>query len=365
MTAMHFRLLGVLCLMAACTSKQESTRVGPSITTIDSTRLEETDSLFLSFPTTLLVAPGTGIFVADAASGKILWYNADGRLIRALSRKGRGPGEFTVPGAMALVDEFHLAVADWQTEQVQVIELARGTATRNVVTAGLPYTVLARNDTLFLGILGRGARRTSGGVVPPDLDSLLRFGRVPPEYLESPGVRTMHPYVSLALSGDHMVTGFTGSNMLFDSTATSGLRAFAVPVERRRAMPSSHEMVAQFNRTLSDSLVAGMGSTLVGAYGAGTDSLVLVHLDVVLSKQLLTADGWVSVVDLAQNRACVDTKIRTSKSGKPIFAVVGDTLVMLEQRLTTANRPETWVVRYRIDAQACDWLPLLPPDSAT
>jgi hypothetical protein len=285
-------------------------------------------------------------------------------LLRSYSRKGRGPGEFTVPGAMALVDEHHLAVADWQTEQVQWLDLSSGKATRNVLTAGLPYTMVTRHDTLFLGTLGRGSRRTSAGAVPPQVDSVMRFGRVPPEYAESPGVRTMHPYVSFASSGRHLITGFTGSNILFDSTSGNALRAFAVPSTRRRPMPNSRGMIERFNGQLSDSLVAGMGSTLVGAFGAGQDSLLLVHLDVILSKQLLTADAWVSMVDLAHDRGCVDTRIRTSKAGKPIFTTVGDTLIMLEQRLTSSNRPETWVVRYGVGTKGCDWMPLLPPDSA-
>lgn len=364
MTNWRLRLLGALWLVAACTNKEESHLVGPSVVAIDSTRLEETDSIFLSFPTTVIAAPAVGIFVGDAASGKILRYDAHGRLIRAYARKGRGPGEFTVPGAMALVDDLQLAVADWQTEEIQWLNLSNGIATRRLPTAGLPYTVIARNDTMFLGTLGRGSRRTSGGIIAPNVDSLSRFGRVPPEYGESPGVRTMHPYVSLALSGGHIVTGFTGSNILFDSMVGSGLRAFAVPSTRRRSMPNSRAMVARFSGPLSDSLVAGMGSTLIGAFGTGKDTLFLVHLDVVLSRQLLTADAWVSVVDLASDRGCVDTRIRTSKAGKPIFTVIGDTLIMLEQRLTSSNRPETWVVRYRVDTKACDWLPLLSPDSA-
>lgn len=356
--------LGALLLIGACVGTEESHLRGPSVVAIDSTRLEETDSVYLSFPTAVLVAPTGDLFVGDAASGRVLRYDAGGRLLRAYSGKGRGPGEFTVPGAMTLVDEGHLAVADWQTEEVQWLDLSNGTATRRVSTAGLPYTATARNDTVFLGTLGRGARRTSGGVIAPGVDSLIRFGGLPSEYIESPGVRTMHPYVSLALSGSHFVTGFTGANIVFDSVVGQGLRAFAVPSTRRRPMPNSRGMVEKFNGQLSDSVIAGMGSTLIGAFGGGRDTLLLVHLDVVLSKQLLTADAWVSILDLDQARGCVDTRVRTSKAGKPIFTAVADTLVMLEQRLTSSNRPETWVLRYRVDSKACDWLPFLPPDTA-
>lgn len=363
-----FAVAGLAALLAACgeTIRPASrTAPGPALIVMDSARLEEPDTAYLSFPTAVIVGDGGDLFVGDAASGRIHRFDRNGRLRRAIARKGRGPGEFTVPGAMSLIggEDSLLAIADWQTEQVQVVSLPDGRFRRNIMTTGLPYTIESAHDTLYLGMLGRGVERTSAAIVVGDSGTLERFGHQPPEYMASAGVRTMHPYVSFVLTGQHQLTGFTGSNLMYDSMPGRELRAFEVPVSGRRPMPNAREMIVLFTTPVPDSLVAGMGSTLTGAYSLGGGNALLTHLDVVLSGPLLTADAWVSVLDLEHDRACVDTHLRTARAGKPLFTAIGDTLVMLEQRLTSDDRPETWVVRYRLDLSPCNWLSLLPPDS--
>jgi len=328
---------------------------GPGLVVIDSMRLDEPDSAFLSFPTSVERLRDGRLLIGDATSGRILEYSPDGHLIRPLGRRGQGPGEFVVPGAMSSGGDTVLAVTDWQTERLSILRLTDGELVRSLHIGGLAYSLAWRGDTLFGGLYGR-LNSTSGMRLPPGSDSLLLDGTAPFAYRASPGVRSVHPYISVAVLPYATLTGFTGSNELHEENTSQGLTVFQIPVRARRAMPD--DIVRRFESPLTDSMIAGMGSTLVGLYPMTSDRVAAVHLDVLLKGQLITATGWVSVVDLRQRSACPDAPLGSTDAGKPVFTVVGDTLIVVEQRLGPAGTGESWVRRLRIELGGCDWVPL-------
>lgn len=75
---------------------------------------------------------------------------------------------------------------------------------------------------------------------------------------------------------------------------------------------------------------------------------------------VLAADVYVGVLSADLERAGVDTKLNVSPGARPMEAFRGDTLFLLDRRITARERLETWVVLYRIDTSPCAWLPTRP-----
>jgi hypothetical protein len=331
---------------------------GLALVPIDSIRLAETDSVYLGLPTAMIVTPRE-IIASDAISGRVLRFGSNGSLRGTFgTHRGQGPGEFVVPGAMTLLGDSAIVIADWQLERLNVFRRSDGQFSRSIPALGLAYSMTTRGDSVLIGMYGR-ADSTSSAILYPSADTLYRRGRVPDEYRQSAGIRTVHPYISVATTGEHFLTGFTGSNSIYDATGTAAPKSFAVPTLLRRAMPEPEEMVRRFETNLSDSAIASMGSTLVALYGMQGSKVVALNLDVTVNKQLITAQGWASVLNMQDRTACVDAKVPSFGTGKPVFDVVADTLFVLDQRITEADTPESWVFRYRIDDSKCDWKPLI------
>lgn len=362
----HLLAVGLVLLVVSCSTDTGSLQMprvgqGPVLAVIDSIRLTEPDSAFLSFPTAVEPLQSGGLLIGDATSSRIFVYAPDGTLVRLIGRRGQGPGEFVVPGAMAVLGDTVLAVADWQIERLTLLDLRTGEPSHSFQIGGLAYSLAWRGDTLMGGMYGR-TKSTSNMEILPASDSVRLGGTTPPAYRASAGVRSVHPYFSIAVLPDRMLTGFTGSNDLHEVNAAHELTVFRIPVEARRPMPD--DIVRRFEAPLTDSMIAGMGSTLVGLFPMDDHRVAAVNLDVLLNGQLITASGWLSVVDLQTRMACPDAPIGSTDAGKPIFTVVGDTLVIVEQRLGPSGAGESWVRRLQILVDHCHWIPLeiIPTD---
>jgi hypothetical protein len=306
-----------------------------------------------------MVVTPSEIIASDAISGRVLRFGSDGSLRGTFgTHRGQGPGEFVVPGAMTLLGDSAIVIADWQLERLSIFRTSDGSFSRSIPALGLAYSMTTRGDSVLIGMYGR-VDSTSSAILYPNADSLYRRGTVPLEYRQSAGIRTVHPYISVTATGGHLLTGFTGSNVIYDVTDAAAPTSFVIPSRLRRPMPEPDEMVRRFETSLSDSAIASMGSTLVALYSMQGSKVMALNLDVTVNKQLITAQGWASVLDLQDRTACVDAKISSFGSGKPVFDVVADTLFVLDQRITGADTPESWVFRYRIDDSKCNWKPLI------
>lgn len=73
--------------------------------------------------------PDGRVAVADRQSGEVRWYDARGRHLRTVGRKGRGPGEFTSISWIRVVGD-SLAVGDRATSRVTVLAAADGRLVR-------------------------------------------------------------------------------------------------------------------------------------------------------------------------------------------------------------------------------------------
>lgn len=328
---------------------------GPRIVEHERIDLQETDSTFLSFPTGSVVSATGELLVGDGVSGRILVFSPEGQLLRVLGRRGQGPGEFLVPGAMVFAPEGHLLVTDWQNERLSRLSWPEGTYRASSQLGGFAYSAARLGDTVVYGLLGRSPL-TAVGALYPAFDTVYRSGTAPLGYHASPAIRTVHPYVSVAPTAGHILYGFTGSNFLYDSIGHSPIQQLVIPHRERRLLPD--DLGARLTPQLSDSQIAGMASTLTSMVTLAQGRIALVHSDVVLQRSLLTMSSWISVVDVLKRRACVDARLTHGDAGKPIFTAKADTLLVIEQVMADSGRAHTQVRRLTLDTDDCEWLPI-------
>lgn len=96
--------------------------------------------------------PGGSFVVADVRSSRITRYDAKGRLLGVIGRRGRGPGEFQAPMFPVIDDRGRIHVMDLQQPRISVFN-PDGTLLRMVSTSSLGRTgefqVLAGGEYLF------------------------------------------------------------------------------------------------------------------------------------------------------------------------------------------------------------------------
>jgi len=64
------------------------------------------------------------IYVVDAGSNRVLVFDFQGVFLRAIGRKGQGPGEFLRPTGMCLIKDGGIAVADFGNNRIQTFDRA-------------------------------------------------------------------------------------------------------------------------------------------------------------------------------------------------------------------------------------------------
>jgi sugar lactone lactonase YvrE len=76
-------------------------------------------------PNDVLVAPNGNVFVSEGhggANSRILKFSKEGKLIKSIGRKGRGPGEFDQPHALAMDSQGRLFVGDRGNNRIQILD---------------------------------------------------------------------------------------------------------------------------------------------------------------------------------------------------------------------------------------------------
>lgn len=70
----------------------------------------------------VFVRPNGEVYVLNFDEARIQYYGADGKLIRNIGRRGKGPGEFTFPTYVTLIGDF-IYVFDELNEKVSIFDL--------------------------------------------------------------------------------------------------------------------------------------------------------------------------------------------------------------------------------------------------
>lgn len=74
-------------------------------------------------PTDMLVTPQGDVFVTDGyGNARVVHFDAQGRFVKAWGKLGTGPGEFSIPHAIAMDSQGRLYVADRNNVRIQIFD---------------------------------------------------------------------------------------------------------------------------------------------------------------------------------------------------------------------------------------------------
>jgi hypothetical protein len=321
--------------------------------------LQETDSSLIGTPIHLTVNRAGAMFISDGMNGRVVEFARDGRFVRRFGARGNGPGEFRTPLASALMGDTILAVADAGSSRTSLFDTRTGAFLRSARHEGFPFSMQTSGDSVWIAAVYQH-RNTSLGLWPTARDTFQYLGPFPAEYLESPLLKEWEPYATLLRLDDRFLLGFTGHPALFltrlDGTVVVTVE---IPVARRRGVP--HDQTERHKSDPKVEEVAAMQSALVALHQQSSKEIAVVYSDITWQGRTITANPYISLISPDFSKACVDLPLATTKDGAPQFAFRGDTLVLLEQRVTGGAKAVTVARSYLIDAAGCDWVPVAAP----
>ena len=130
-------------------------------------------------PTDIQVAPNGDVFVAtghnDKGPGRIVKFDKDGKFIKEWGKNGSGPGEFSVPHALAMDSAGRLFVGDRSNSRIQIFD-QDGKFLAEWKQFGRPSGLyIDRNDNLYSADHQSG---DDGGKVNAPFKKGIRIGSV-------------------------------------------------------------------------------------------------------------------------------------------------------------------------------------------
>jgi DNA-binding beta-propeller fold protein YncE len=156
-------------------------------------------------PTDVAVAPSGEFYVSDGyGNSRVLKFSRDGKLIKQWGKKGTGPGEFNLPHAICLDHLGRVLVADRENQRIQVFD-RDGNLLAQWKESGSPYGLFRAGDRLFV------ADGVANWIKVLNLDgkALGRFG----EKGAGPGQLQLPHMLCVDSEGSVYVTEITGKRV--------------------------------------------------------------------------------------------------------------------------------------------------------
>lgn len=336
---------------------------------LDTIRLQEAESSYLTQPRDLAPDPSGGWFVLDSRDPKVLSYSEEGRLRGVIGSEGEGPGEFRTGDALFTVGDT-LGVA---ASNPGVLIFYSGSSGRHLGQVRLPGSVnrtAVRGDTLWVDARSFSERKSLLRMAPP-YEAGERLVPLPDEYDGSDGgavgvLAGAFPSASVAIDLDRMLVGYEPMGHLLvtdrNGTVTDTIRLRAV---RRRGTPPDLQKALMETMRENYFRIFSVASTLEDLHGLSDGSFAVVHLDYrpVETREQLPPPGqlYVSLLSPDLERACADLEVPLDPEARPVIGFEGDTLLVLQRAIRSDLGVDTFIVRYRLDPDGCDAEPLAEP----
>jgi hypothetical protein len=344
--------LAALTMLAACGREDAGSASDRVLAAADSVVLQEGDGAFIGSAGHLAAGPDGTVFVSDAMNAVVLRFGRDGRLVGSYGGRGSGPGEMETPVAAAVAGDSLLVVSDWGHSRLHVFSLATGRRVASVRHEGYPFTMAIHGDTVVTGVVNAG-RGTALGAWPMFGGDVRYFAPLPAPYRASRHLAETMPYATAALLGDTVLFGLAADGDLFlvgmDGTLLDTVR---VPAERRRGVPA--DVVRRFAADPDNAEIAAMVSVPVALHRLSDGRIAVLHQDLSVEGQTLTAQPFLSILSADRRTACADLPLPPATEGRPVAAFAGDTLLSLETRLRGGTRAEHVLVRYDLGGFRCE-----------
>lgn len=326
-------IAGLFLLSTSCTDRQPSRIQRSDVVQLAALRepagtvlLQQSDSAFVAEPAGVAVS-SQFVFVSDAGSRSVLQYDRVGKFVRRIGRRGRGPGEFSGIGGIAVLGDSAVLVADVSTGRVSLFDINSGRFILVKRVRGSPFTLSVSGDTILAGTFD--AMQTESMYRIAFTDSVgVAFGPVSTDYRNGRRLKFSYPYSAATWHEGGATVGLVGSSLLYRTNSVGAIvDSTVLAARRRRGIPDGLE------EKLAASKVEGSEMLLVSVLTALTSlgsSTVLVHVDFSPQGRSVSGRGFVSMVDWKTHKQCVDAEIPLTTDSRPIFSFRRDTLVVVQ-----------------------------------
>ena len=353
---------------------------GPDLTLQDSLILEETGEHYIAQPLAMFVAADGSILVSDGFAETVMRYDASGRLVGSMGRRGEGPGEFRQLGGVGFVTTDVAGFLD-ESGRLELFALATGTH-RGRVRMDMhnrTSSFAVRGDSVWFAGINSVSYATFGTVAMDNLTSaaggdeeqaspiLLDRGTAPAPYAETHSLARSLPHAFLAVGESDVVLGFTGSPFLLRADHEGNVLDTArIAQGSRRGEPDEAELIRLMRgeQARSQEQMQTWMRDFFGSVSFVRDlsrdysgNVYTLHQDSRRDEggTMTEVKLYVAVTRFDDDRGCGDTLIPTSDVGAPVPLLQGNTLWILDQRLQRSATSDiaTVVRRFEIDPQHC------------
>lgn len=335
----------------------------PGLDLLRRVRVVENDTLFLSRPTEIALAPTGHVYVTEANEARVLDLAPDGTIARTFGRKGQGPGEFMHPTTLAVLGDSMLVVHDRVQRRLTFLRIQTWKYDRGVSTSLVwPPFMRAVGPVLFVGAWDLESR-TSVARVGPEGELLAREGVHPEIGIKHPMlIQGAFPWSTFAVTDAEVYAMYEVSPAIYrwNRGARTGTE-IPLPKKSRRGLdPSIFEQMLQDpgNQARMQKLVYDRSIPVTMEFVADR-VLAVVTMDYAVEQNTQTVAFHVTVLDLARNRSCVDLPVplarqsMSMRDGIPRVAMRNNLLVVLEQGLDARGESAPTLSTYRVEPSRC------------
>lgn len=353
----------------------------------DSLSIAEDENLYIGNPFSLLVVGDSlngeaprEIWVSDFYSNTVLLFGKDGRFVRRFGAPGPGPHEFTGAGQLFL-SKAELGAVEFRRREMKWFNRETGEFLRTISfgsgSIGMSRPVAVGDHSLMFPLVD-AVTRTSLGIFNAANREWTRVGYLPAAYLRSieQGRGAFATYFRFAfvdtLDAESAVVAFSGSDSLYryDMRERTMFPIGKIPRYARRGIEGECRFAGDTpdpQRTTKEcGSLRERYSTLLGAWTLSGKRLAIVHTDQQATgtppSVLITGTSYVTILNMAENTACVDLPIPGGNDARAVYDVARDVLYALDRRVDD-TRSTMWLLKVPLPSpsecpskhRATDW----------
>jgi len=348
-------LLAITSLASACGSENATPLSESSLSLVERIELHDADSAFIGEVSGFAVLGDSTYVIADRRNGVLHVVDRGGARVRAVGRRGEGPGEWAF-GPTLLVDLGNgiLAAGDGPfTVGLRTHDWTVAWRIQKSSPSAVP--VGARNGDLVYGRVSQESL-TLFEQRSPDGELRARFGAVPEIPASNQLVADYFSHPTLRLfGGDSVASAVQSSDYVFFGSAIGGTpdSVLAVPTVRRGAIASELRKATPARTDLAQELMyrPSYPQGLVPIGGSARWGLITVDLSQRSGR--MTGALHLTLIDRLAHRTCAELPVPVPDDPLPYVAVRPSELLVA----TYEDRGDKFVpviVRFRVSAVACD-----------
>lgn len=295
-----------------------------------------------------------GFFVSDRQHGTLIQYDATGRRVAEIGRRGDGPGEWSWgPFGVFVYDDSTLAVSDG--EAVKVFPITRPAAGWTRAHSAFSPLLTADNAVLLFRRVSRTRRSTVGRYRDPS-DSVEYGGPFPSQLGRSQIVDVMLSFVAaLPVGADSLAVFTQGSDFLFVGPFAGPYDSLHIPaITRRGAMT---EVLAAVNDEDPES---GMKAAYQASYPLAVHRLpapgavAVLTIDQEFLGNRMAGLLQVAVANFRTKVVCGEVRVPVESDPQPWATVAGDTIFVFSHDTdSSAAQSQPRVRKFVIAANGC------------